>query len=100
MAPALVSCNRTTGTTTNVTLLEFSVTSDAGSVPAGLVPFHVTNKGDEDHEFLVIKTDLAPSDLPSEDDGSYQENGPGIELLDEIEPILPSTRENFSLCRS
>src|SRR5262245_36862226 len=77
------------GTTVNVTLQEFSVTTDLPAVPEGHINFHVTNIGEDMHEFLVIRTDLPPDMLPTETNGSYEENGPGTELLDEIE-LVPS----------
>lgn len=75
--------------TVGVTLAEFSVTPDQASVDAGRITFHVSNTGEDMHEFLVIKTDLAPDMLPTEDNGSYLEDGPGTDLLDEIE-LVPS----------
>ncbi len=81
----------------NVTLREFSVTPDRSSAPAGRIRFHVTNAGTEGHEFLVIKTDLAPDALPTEPNGSYEENGPGTQLLDEIEFIPPGESADLIL---
>jgi uncharacterized cupredoxin-like copper-binding protein len=75
-------------TTVNVTLQEFSVNPDASSAPAGDVTFSVTNEGPDDvHEFVVIKTDLAPDALPTAEDGSVDEEGEGIEVIDEIEDV-------------
>jgi uncharacterized cupredoxin-like copper-binding protein len=76
-------------TTVNVTLKEFSVTPDVSSAPAGHINFHVSNIGEDMHEFLVIRTDLAPDMLPTEANGSYLEDGPGTDLLDEID-LVPS----------
>jgi uncharacterized cupredoxin-like copper-binding protein len=77
-----------TGTTVNVTLQEFSVLPDPTSAPAGDITFHVTNNGPDDvHEFVVFKTDLAPDALPTNEDGSVDEEGEGVELKDEIEDI-------------
>ena len=81
----------------DVTLREFSVTPDRSSVSAGSITFDVTNSGAEDHEFLVIRTDLAPSALPTEANGSYEEDGEGTALLDEIELIAPGTSEQLTL---
>ena len=89
----LMSCGSDDGgggaarTTVNVTLDEFSVTPNQSSAPHGQVTFHVSNVGDDMHEFLVIRTDLAPDALPTEANGSYEENGAGTVLLDEIEDI-------------
>ncbi len=75
-------------TTVAVTLQEFAVSADPASVPAGSVTFDVTNDGPDDvHEFVVIKTDLAPTDLPTDKDGAVLEDGEGMEVVDEIEDI-------------
>jgi uncharacterized cupredoxin-like copper-binding protein len=81
----------------NVTLREFSVTVDRATVPEGSVTFHVTNSGTVPHEFLVIKTDRAPDALPTESNGSYQENGTGTTLLDELEDIAPGQSKDLAL---
>lgn len=86
-----------TKTTVNVTLREFSVTPDQLSAPPGRITFNVTNGGTELHEFLVIKTNLAPDDLPTNPNGSYEEDGPGTELLDEIEEFEPGETEELTL---
>ncbi len=75
-------------TTIDVTLQEWSVAPSAASAPAGDVTFAVTNDGPEDiHEFVVLKTDLDPGDLPTDDTGAVTEAGEGIEVVDEIEDI-------------
>ena len=72
------------GTTVDVTVQEFAVIPASSSAPAG----DVTNKGPDDtHEFVVFKTDLAPDALPTVADGSVDEEGEGLELIDEIEDI-------------
>jgi len=102
-APLMVaSCGddddgNSTTTTVDITLREFSVTPAQPSAPAGRVAFHVTNVGEDMHEFLVIKTDLAPDALPTEENGSYLEDGPGTELLDEIDLVNPGETKNLTL---
>jgi uncharacterized cupredoxin-like copper-binding protein len=89
-ALALVSagCSGDEETTVDVTLQEFAVVPAASSAPAGDVTFNVTNEGPDDpHEFVVFKTDLAPDALPTVADGSVDEEGEGVELIDEIEDI-------------
>lgn len=79
-------------TTVNVTLKEWSVTLDAASVAAGLVRFQVKNGGPNDmHEFVVVKTDLAPEQLPVDANGAVDENGAGIAVIGEIEDIPVGT---------
>jgi hypothetical protein len=56
----------------------------------------VTNKGPDDtHEFVVIRTDLDPTELPTDETGAVDESGQGIEVVDEIEDI--AVGENPSL---
>jgi hypothetical protein len=99
-ALGVTSCNDSTApspVTVNVTQREFSLTLDRASAPRGTVIFHVTNAGEDTHEFLVIRTDRAPNDLPTEDDGSYLENGPGTQLLQEIEEVPPGTSKDLTI---
>ena len=74
--------------TVEVSLQEWAVLPASTSVAAGEVTFQVTNTGPEDvHEFVVLKTDLDPNDLPVDADGAVTESGAGIEVIDEIEDI-------------
>ena len=75
-------------TNIEVSLQEWAVVLAQDSAPAGDVTFEVTNDGPEDiHEFVVLKTDLGPADLPVDDNGVVTEEGEGIEVIDEIEDI-------------
>ncbi|MGH2656547.1 MAG: hypothetical protein ACRDIZ_07610 [Actinomycetota bacterium] len=76
------------GGTVAVTLQEFAVIPAQDSVSAGEVTFEVENIGPEDvHEFVVIRTDLAPDALPTDGNGVVEEEGAGMEVIDEIEDI-------------
>lgn len=82
------ACGGDEGGTVDVTLQEFAVVPAEASVSAGEVTFNVTNEGPEDvHEFVVFQTDLAADALPTAEDGSVDEEGEGVELIDEIEDI-------------
>ena len=82
------SASAAAGTTVNVTLAEFSVTPDSDSAPAGDITFHITNDGPNDvHEFVIVKTDLAPEALPAAEDGSFDEDGADVEVIDEVEDV-------------
>lgn len=75
-------------TTIAVTLQEWAVVPASDSAPAGEVTFEVTNNGPEDiHEFVVLRTDLDPADLPVDETGTVTEAGEGIEVVDEIEDV-------------
>jgi uncharacterized cupredoxin-like copper-binding protein len=72
----------------DVTLQEFSIIPEADSAEAGEITFNVENVGPDDvHEFVIMKTELDPDALPTVDDGSVDEAGEGIEVIDEIEDI-------------
>ncbi len=52
---------------TTVTLSEFKVSPSPKSVSHGKVTFNVKNKGDMEHELVVIKTSKSASKLPVSD---------------------------------
>lgn len=81
------------GSTINVILTEWAVDPSPATATAGDVTFVAENQGVEDHELVVIKTDLDPSALPTRDDGGVDEEGEGIEIIDEIEEFAPGTEE-------
>lgn len=68
-----------------VTLTEWVVQPSKASVPGGPVYFLANNVGQEPHELVVIKTVLAPEDLPVDDEGRVPEDA--IDLIGEIEPF-------------
>jgi uncharacterized cupredoxin-like copper-binding protein len=84
--------------TVQITLQEFSVSADPASVPAGSVTFEATNDGPDDvHEFVVIATDLAITELPTAEDGSVDEAGEGLEVIGEIEDIPVGETQSVTL---
>jgi uncharacterized cupredoxin-like copper-binding protein len=84
--------------TVAVTLQEFSVGPDTSSAPAGSITFEATNEGPDDtHEFVVIKTDLDITALPTVEDGSVDETGEGVEVIDEIEDIAVGDTQSVTV---
>ncbi len=82
----------------NVTLQEFSILPDKDEVDAGSITFATTNAGPDDvHEFVVVKTDLAPGDLPVDADGAVDESGAGMEVIGEIEDIAVDASMSVTL---
>ena len=51
------------GATVNVELGEWFVDADSASVTSGSITFDVSNRGGQAHEFIIIRTDLAPDAL-------------------------------------
>ena len=68
-----------------VTLNEHDIVLGASSADAGDITFDVNNAGEETHEIVVVRTDLAPGDLPTAGDGSFDEEQ--VEVVDEIEDM-------------
>ncbi len=86
------------GGAVDVTLQEFAVIPASSSAPAGDVTFNVTNEGPDDvHEFVVFLTDLAPDALPTNEDGSVDEEGEGLELQGEIEDIAVDDTQSLTV---
>ncbi|MGH2574025.1 MAG: hypothetical protein ACRDGU_11230 [Actinomycetota bacterium] len=78
------------GGTVQVTLQEFAVVPSDTSIGTGEVTFEATNNGpDDDHELVVIKTDLSIIELPTDENGAVDEAGAGIEVIGEIEEFPP-----------
>ena len=97
LAIGVVGCGTAT-TNVEVTLQEWAVVPSASSVPAGTVSFEVTNVGPNDvHEFVVVRTDLAPSELPTDETGAVREDGDGMEVIDEIEDLAVGSTETLAL---
>ena len=78
------------GGTVSVQLSEFAIAAGAGSVPHGDVIFNVDNVGEFGHEFVVIRTDLAPGALPLADDGGIDESQ--VEIVGRIDTYEPGSR--------
>jgi uncharacterized cupredoxin-like copper-binding protein len=67
-------------------------------VPAGTVRFRILNQGPTSHELIVVRTDRAPDELPLQSDGlTVDEEGPGVELLDEAEGLDIDDRQTMVL---
>lgn len=78
----------------DVRLLEYQIVPDPTSASAGPVTFNARNVGGEDHELVVIRTDLDEGALPTRDDGAVDENGAGVEAIGEIEEFAAGGEES------
>jgi hypothetical protein len=95
IALALPACGGDDEATVDVTLQEFAIIPSTASVAAGNVTFDTTNDGpDDDHELVVIRTDLEPNALPTDENGAVNEDGEGIEVIGEIEEFPPGETES------
>ena len=63
---------------------EWEVDVSAGKAEAGTVIFAIANFGTIQHEFLVTKTTYEPGKIPVGANNRFDEEDPGIEVIDEI----------------
>ena len=84
-------------TTIKVELKEWAFDASSKSAPAGMITFEAKNKGKEVHELVLFKTDLAPADLPVDEEGAVDEKGAGLELIDEVENVKPGETKLLAL---
>jgi uncharacterized cupredoxin-like copper-binding protein len=80
-----------------VNLTEYTLSPSPASVAAGSVTFTVKNIGGEVHEFVVIKTDAAADALPTNADGSMNEDDPSLQVIDEIEDIPAEAEQSLTV---
>jgi len=86
------------GSQVNVTLQEWAVLPDVQSVPAGSVTFNATNVGPMDpHELVVARTDIPAGELPTREDGSFDEDAEGVEVIGEIEEFDVGLTQSMTL---
>ena len=103
LALSLVGCStsetasKADGTTINVDLKEWAFDASSTTAPAGKVTFTAKNKGREVHELVLFKSDLAPADLPVDEEGAVDEAGEGLELVDEVENVKAGETKSFAV---
>lgn len=69
---------------------EWFVDVSAGKAEAGEVTFAIANFGSIKHEFLVAKTTYDPGKIPVGENNRFDEDDPGIEVIDEIKEWSPN----------
>jgi uncharacterized cupredoxin-like copper-binding protein len=81
-----------------VTLRDFKIDLAATSVLAGTVRFTARNEGPSIHELEVfsVPAGVDPNHLPIEANVADTE-GPGLEVVDEVEDIAPSTSATLTV---
>ena len=83
IVPTLTACGPAK---VDAALTTYAITLDKNSAPAGDIIFHVHNDAtDLTHEFVIFKTDLPEDQLPTNDDGTVNEDGAGVTHIDEVE---------------
>ena len=85
-APADTISNKITGN-----VHEWGVDISAGKAEAGEVTFAIANFGSIPHEFIVVKTDFKPGEIPLGANNRFDEEGEGVEAIDEIKEFEVDT---------
>jgi len=97
VVPVLAACGLAK---VDAALTTYKITLDKDSAPDGEITFHVHNDAtDLTHEFVVFKTDLAPDNLPLNDEDIVDEEGAGdaLVLIDEAEDIEPGMSTDLTV---
>lgn len=81
------------GTQVAVDEHEWQISLGQQALPAGQVTFNIDNTGEKDHEFVIVKTDVAQDALPVQDD-EVNEDDPALNHVDELEDILAGSTGN------
>jgi uncharacterized cupredoxin-like copper-binding protein len=93
LVPVLVACGPKK---IDVSLTSYAIAPSADSMNAGDVTFTVTNNAsDQDHEFVIVSTDLAANSLPVDANGDVDEDQ--ITVVDEVEGLTPGSTEDLSV---
>jgi uncharacterized cupredoxin-like copper-binding protein len=64
------------------------------SAAAGEVTFAITNEGDVEHEFLVVRTDAPSGSIPLDGDQFSEDE---VEVIDEVEDIGPGESASLTV---
>jgi hypothetical protein len=84
----MIGCSDTSGGgQLNVTLDEWSITLDKTSLPEGPIEFTIKNAGEKQHEFIILRTDIASDELPTNDDGSADLDAPDLDELQTVDEL-------------
>jgi len=83
IVPVLTACGPAK---IDVALTTYKMDMSSTSASAGDIVFHVHNDAtDLVHEFVIFRTDLPADQLPLNDEGAVDEEGPGVTHVDEVE---------------
>jgi hypothetical protein len=83
-------------TTVDVELKDYEFIVDPESGPPGDFDFQINNSGPSVHEFVVARTELDATDLPTDDDGAVSEDAGGLEVVDEAEDVEVDAEAAFT----
>jgi uncharacterized cupredoxin-like copper-binding protein len=91
VSDVIVASNDVTGS-----VQEWQVDVDSTVARSGDVTFTIDNDGTVGHEFLIVKTDIPPGEIPTAGD-HFPEDAEGIEVIDEIGEFAVGTTESLTV---
>jgi hypothetical protein len=71
----------------DVVLDEYSIVTDVDTLPEGPIKFDIKNAGEIEHELLIVRSDIPGAELPTKDDGSFDEGAGGVDVEREIDDL-------------
>lgn len=80
----------------NASEKEFTISLAQDTVKSGTQKFNVKNTGTTAHEFVIFKTDLDAATLPMTPDSKVDEQGQGVQRIDEVEDVTPGGTKTLS----
>jgi hypothetical protein len=70
-----------------VTLNEWSISLDKASLPEGPIEFTIKNDGKQEHDLVILRTEIAADELPTKSDGSADLGAPDVNEVHTVEDI-------------
>jgi uncharacterized cupredoxin-like copper-binding protein len=92
-----VGCTSDEGGDVTATLDDYTISLSETELSAGEHTFDVQNEAGQTHEFVVVKTDLAADQLPTDEAGDVDEEGEGIEPVDEVEDVEAGSSQSLTV---
>jgi uncharacterized cupredoxin-like copper-binding protein len=97
-APSTSAGGSAAGTNVTAAESEFKIELGSTTAPAGSVTFQITNSGTIQHEFVVVKTDLAADKLPMKTgESEVDEDNAALTAVDEVEDIDPKATPTLTV---
>lgn len=85
------------GQAVDVTQSDYAIALEPPDGTSGKIVFKIENSGSADHEFTVLRTDLAYDALPIQDDEWVDESAPRIEVIGGFDHVFPDQPKELEI---